>query len=148
MQFGREDKGPQFKLTVVQYAILGIFLVLGYGLWRLQVLGSGKYESMAEHNRVRTVPILAPRGKILDRQGRVIVDNYPSFSALLMRDSTRNLNEDAEAIGRGLHMDPDEIRERIRRFAGKPQYLPIFLKDDITPDELAFIEAHRNELPE
>jgi penicillin-binding protein 2 len=65
-----------------------------------------------------------------------------------MRDSTRNLNEDAEAIGRGLHMDPDEIRERIRRFAGKPQYLPIFLKDDITPDELAFIEAHRNELPE
>ena len=41
----------------------------------------------AEKNRIRNVPILAPRGKILDREGRTIVDNYPSFSALLLRDS-------------------------------------------------------------
>src|ERR1041384_3410972 len=117
MQFGREDKGPQFKLTVVQYAILGIFLVLGYGLWRLQVLGSGKYESMAEHNRVRTVPILAPRGKILDREGRVIVDNYPSFSALLLRDSSRDLVADSDTIADGLHLDRKEVKDRIKRFA-------------------------------
>src|SRR6266851_5447626 len=148
MQFGREEKVPQIKLTVVQYAILGIFLVLAYGLWRLQVVGSDKYESLAERNRVRTVPILAPRGKILDREGRILVDNYPSFTALLLRDSSRDLSADADLIAKGLNMNPSEVRERIRKFASMPQYQPIFLKDDITPDELAFVESHRNELPE
>lgn len=148
MQFGREDKVPQFKLTIVQYAILGIFLVLGYGLWRLQVVGSGKYESMAEHNRIRTVPILAPRGKILDREGRVIVDNYPSFSVLLLRDQVKNLDADIDKIAAGLNLSPKEIRDRMRKVQFAPGYEPIILKDDITPDELAFIESHRIELPE
>src|SRR6185369_4366827 len=135
-------------LTAVQYIILGIFLLLTYGLWRLQVSQSDLYSTLAEKNRIREVPILAPRGKILDREGRVIVDNYPSFSALLLRDSSRDLVADSDMIADGLHLDRKEVKDRIKRFASTPQYQPIFLKDDITPDELAFIEAHRNELPE
>src|SRR5271157_1111334 len=146
--FGREEKVSALRLTVVQYIVLFIFLLLAYGLWRLQVMHSGEYALLAEKNRVRNVPILAPRGKILDREGRIIVDNYPSFSALLLRDSARDLNADADAIAKGLHLNPDEVRQRIRRFSSMPQYQPIFLKEDITPDELAFIEAHKNELPE
>jgi penicillin-binding protein 2 len=146
--FSRDDKVSAIRLTAAQYMILAIFLVLAYGLWKLQVMESGYYASAAEKNRIRNVPILAPRGKILDREGRTIVDNYPSFSALLLRDSSRDLNADAELIAQGLHLDPNEVRTRIRRFASMPQYQPIFLKEDITPDELAFIDAHRNELPE
>jgi penicillin-binding protein 2 len=146
--FGRDEKVSHARLTAVQYIILGIFFVLAYGLWRLQVAQSDLYSSLAEKNRVRNVPILAPRGKILDREGRTIVDNYPSFTALLLRDSSRDLLADSDIIAHGLHMDPKEMRERIRKFSSMPQYQPIYLKDDITPDELAFIEAHRNELPE
>ena len=146
--FGREEKVSAYRLTAVQYVVLFIFLLLAYGLWRLQVMQSGKYSLLAEQNRVRNVPILAPRGKILDREGRIIVDNYPSFSALLLRDSSRDLNADADAISKGLHLNADEVRQRIKRAAWMPQYEPIFLKQDITPDELAFIEAHKNELPE
>ncbi len=145
---GRDDKVSAMRLTAAQYIILGIFLVLAYGLWRLQVMQSDFYSLAAEKNRIRNVPVLAPRGKILDREGRTIVDNYPSFSALMMRDSSRDLAGDADLIAQGLHLDPDEVRARIRRFASLPQYQPIFLKEDITPDELQFIEAHRNELPE
>ena len=144
----REEKVSQFRLAGVQYAILGIFLLLAVGLWRLQILGNDYYASLAEKNKIREVPILAPRGKILDREGRVIVDNYPSFSALLLRDQSREVMADVPAIAAGLHMDENDVRERVRKFASAPQYQPIFLKDDITPDELAFIEAHRNELPE
>jgi penicillin-binding protein 2 len=146
--FGRDEKVSSIRLTAVQYIILIMFMILAYGLWRLQVMQSDFYAQMAERNRIRNVPILAPRGKIVDRNGRVIVDNYPSSSALLLRDSTRDLNADADVIAQGLHLDPKEVRERIRRFATMPQYQPIFLKDDITPDELAFIESHKNELPE
>jgi penicillin-binding protein 2 len=146
--FGREEKVSALRLTAVQYVVLFIFLLLAYGLWRLQVMESGKYSLLAEQNRVRNVPILAPRGKILDREGRIIVDNYPSFSALLLRDSSRDLNADADAIAKGLHLNPDEVRLRMKRSAWLPGYQPIFLKEDITPDELAFIESHKNELPE
>jgi penicillin-binding protein 2 len=146
--FGRDEKVSAIRLTAAQYAILGILLVLAYGLWRLQVMQSDLYANLAERNRIRNVPILAPRGKILDREGRTIVDNYPSFSALLLRDSSRDLNADADLIAQGLHMDANEVRARVLHFAAMPQYQPIFLKEDITPDELSFIEAHRNELPE
>src|SRR5580700_2827265 len=146
--FGRDEKVSEVRLTAAQYVILGMFLILAYGLWKLQVMESGYYASAAEKNRIRNVPVLAPRGKILDREGRTIVDNYPSFTALLMRDSSRDLAGDADLIAQGLHLDANEVRARIRRSAYMPQYQPIFLKEDITPDELQFIEAHRNELPE
>ncbi len=146
--FGRDEKVSELRLTAAQYIILGIFLILAYGLWHLQVMQSEYYSLAAEKNRIRNVPVLAPRGKILDREGRVIVDNYPSFSALLLRDSSRDLAADADLISQGLHLDANEVRARIKRFALMPQYQPIFLKEDITPAELQFIDAHRNELPE
>lgn len=146
--FGRDEKPSQIRLTAVQYVILAVFLFLAYGLWELQVSKSDYYSAAAERNRVRNVPILAPRGKILDRNGRTIVDNYTSYTALLMRDSSRDLNPDVDQIAQGLHMDPKEVRERIRHFASAPAYQPIYLKEDITMDEVSFIDAHKNELPE
>src|SRR5215472_1228834 len=127
--FGRDEKVSAIRLTASQYIILGMFLVLAYGLWRLQVMQSGYYSLAAERNRIRNVPVLAPRGKILDREGRLIVDNYPSFSALLLRDSSRDLNADADLVAQGLHLNADEVRQRIRHFSAMPQYQPIFLKE-------------------
>jgi penicillin-binding protein 2 len=146
--FGREEKISAFKLASVQYIILTVFLVLAFRLWHLQVVGKEKYDVLAERNRVREVPILAPRGKIRDREGRIIVDNYPSFTAFLLRDQVKDIEPDLPQIAVGLHMSVEEIRERMRRKLRKPSYEPIILKEDLTPDELAFIESRRNELPE
>src|ERR1700739_4937005 len=123
--FDRDDKVPPFKLTAVQYVILAVLVVLVFRLARLQVAGTEKYETLAERNRIHTVPLLAPRGRILDREGRVIVDNYPSFSAWLVRDQTRDINADVEMIGAGLHMTPEEVRTRLRRYAYAPQVQPL-----------------------
>lgn len=146
----RNEKLPQTKLTAVQYFTLVVFLVLSYGLWSLQIRKSDEYEGKAQQNRIRSVPILAPRGKILDREGRLIVDNYPSFSALLLRDQLRDLNADSDKIAEGLHISAEDIRDKVRRYqlAHKPAFQPIIIKDDITPDELAFIESHKDEFPE
>src|SRR6266404_4662258 len=148
MQFGREEKVPTSKLLAAQYVILAIFLLLALGLWRLQVMGGDRYESLADRNRIRTVPILAPRGKILDREGRIIVDNYPSFSALLLREQPRELEPKIPKIAAGLNVSADEIRQLLRRYAGRPKYEPVVIKQDITPDEVAFIEANKSEIPE
>ena len=67
---------------------------------------------------------------------------------MLLRDSSRDINADVDLIASGLHLNAEEVRQRVRRFTSMPRYQPIFLKEDITPDELAFIESHKNELPE
>jgi penicillin-binding protein 2 len=144
----REERLPAFKLTIVQYAIVGILLVLLSGLWRLQVIGAQNYRTLAEQNRIRKVPILAPRGKLFDREGRLIVDNYPSVSCFLIREPGRDLRADFPLISRGLHMTPDQLEGVLKHYALAPKYEPIPLKQDITPDEVEFIEAHRDELPE
>lgn len=146
--YDREDKIPQTKLAAVQYVILLIIGILVIRLWNLQVRGGDYYESRAEQNRVRKVPILAPRGKIYDREGRLIVDNYPSISALLIREQMpKDYAANLQKIASGLHLAEDDIRDRMQRI-GSTQNTPFLLKEDITPDEQAFIEAHRDELPE
>ena len=147
---GRDEKIPQTKFSVIQYVILAVFLFLAYGLWSLQIRKNDIYAVRSEQNRIKEVPILAPRGKLYDRNGQLIVDNYPSFSALLLRDQMRDINADAQKIADGLHLPVEDVLEKIRRsrLAGKAAYEPIIIKDDITPDERAFIEAHRDDFPE
>jgi penicillin-binding protein 2 len=125
-----------------------VLVILGVGLWRLQVLGATGWRVLAEQNRIRKVPVLAPRGKILDREGRIIVDNYPSVTCYLLREQQKNLDADLPQIANGLHMTVDQIQAIIKHFQLSAKYQPIPLKQDITPDEQAFVEAHRNELPE
>jgi penicillin-binding protein 2 len=144
----RDEKLPALKLTVVQYGILIMMLVLVGGLWRLQVLGGDNWRVLAEQNRIRKVPVLAARGKLLDREGRLLVDNYPSVSCFLVREQNRNIDADLPLIAKGLNLDLDQLRATLHRYRAAPGYQPIPIKQDISPDEQAFIEAHRNELPE
>ncbi len=145
---GREEKLSPGKLAAAQYFIVGILAVLTLGLWNLQVLGADSYRVQAEQNRIRKVPVLAPRGRIFDREGRLLVDNYPSTTCYLLRDQIKDPSLDLPLIAEGLHLPLDQLQATLRHFGSAPRYQRIPLKQDITPDEQAFVEAHRNELPE
>jgi penicillin-binding protein 2 len=146
--YQQNEKAAQWKLTAVQYVIVGILLVLVGGLWKLQILDTQNYRALAEQNRIRKVPVLAPRGKIVDRENRLLVDNYVSTSCFLLREQVKDLDADLPTIAAGLHLPLEYVQSTIRHYGGRPKYEPIPLKQDITPDEVEFIEAHRNELPE
>ena len=146
--YNKEDRIPAIKLTALQYVVALVLVVLVSGLWRLQVLGAQNYRALAEANRIRKVPILAPRGKLYDRYGRLLVDNYPSVTCFLVPEQARDLATDIPLIAQGLHMDPAQLHATLLRYRHRPKYQPIPLQQDITPDEQAFIAAHRNELPE
>ncbi|HBY64590.1 MAG TPA: penicillin-binding protein 2, partial [Solibacterales bacterium] len=143
----REDKHfASGKVAVFQYATVAVFLFLIAGFWELQVQNEDVYHERAEKNRIKSVPILAPRGKILDRDGRVIVDNKSSFSLLLSRE---NLNEEhLKPIAEGLDLDYGELAARLRRFRKRPKYEPIVIKEALTAGQLAFVESHREAFPE
>jgi penicillin-binding protein 2 len=144
----RNEKLSPIKLHIAQYIVALILAVLLAGLWRLQIVSADGYRVLAEANRIRKVPVLAPRGRLFDREGRLIVDNYPSVTCYLLREQIKDAAVDLPAIALGLHIPLEQIQATLRRFQTAPHYQPIPLKQDITPDEQAFIEAHRNEYPE
>src|ERR1039458_5024797 len=110
----RGEKLSTLKLTVVQYGILLMMLALAAGLWRLQVLRVDDYRLQAEQNRVRKVPVMAGRGKLFDRENRLIVDNYPSVSCYLVREQNRSVDNDLPLIARGLNLDLEQLRATLR----------------------------------
>lgn len=142
----RDTKFAQFKIAALQYLIVAMFFILATGFWRLQISQPLYYKELADQNRIKSLPLLAPRGRIVDREGRVIAGNYPSFSVLLLRDQARQ-ERDMDRIAEGLDLDPGELRARLRRFRSAPKYEPLILKEDASLRDLAYVEAHRDEIP-
>jgi len=70
--FGRDEKVSPMRLTAVQYIVLGIFLILAYGLWRLQVVQSDFYASLAEKNPELAAQYASRMVQIVD--GRTVSD--------------------------------------------------------------------------
>lgn len=144
----RNDKLPARRIRLVEVLIVVGFLGLAFGLWQLQILQAAKYSTLAQQNRIRTEPIPAPRGRIFDRRGRLLVDNYPSFTAYLQRDSNPGWRKDLAAIAQGLFLNPDDLRTLMANYSGAPVFQAIPIKEDITVADEAFIAAHRDQYPE
>ena len=106
----RGEKLSPLKTAVVQYGILIMMLVLSSQLWRMQVLGAENFRLLAEQNRIRKEPILAARGKLFDREGRLLVDNYPSISCFLVREQNHNVDADLPLIAKGLDLDLEQLQ--------------------------------------
>jgi penicillin-binding protein 2 len=145
--FRNDNRLPQVRLAAASYVIVGMIVLLLLGFWKLQVIDSDQYGQMAERNRVRSIPIIAPRGRMLDRDGRVLVDNYPSFSVLLLRDDQAEVNKYLPAIADGLGLSLDDIKEQLSSTEKLPKFQPIVIKPEATPGDVAFIESHRKDIP-
>ena len=136
----RDDpKKAAGKIAIFQYLTIGVFVFLVAGFWRLQVQNPDVYSEAAERNRIKSTPVLAARGKILDRDGRVIVDNKASYSLLLNRDEIQP--EHLRPIAEALQIDYDELAKKIRRMSSLPQ---IIIKDQLSRDEMAWVESHQD----
>jgi penicillin-binding protein 2 len=136
------------KIAFFQYLSVGVVVFLIIAFWDLQVRNPDFYSERAERNRIRSVPIPAARGKIYDRDGRIIVDNHSSFRVRLHRENLKL--EHLKTIADGLNLDYEELYAKVKRFTSRPKYEAIMLKQDLTPGEVAFVDSHRgdNMLPE
>ncbi len=145
--FGSDTKLPQTRLGAISYVIVGMTLLLLIGFWKIQIIDSTRYQEAADRNRIRTVPLIAPRGKMLDRDGRIIVDNYPSFSVLLLRDDMTQVTRALPQISEGLGLSKDDIQQQLDSAKWLAKYEPIIIKPEATQGDIAFIESHRPDLP-
>ena len=149
VRFPEDERFPTWKITFLEYLVAAVFIGLLIGYWRLQIGQHQELLEQAEHNRIRDLPIIAPRGRILDRDGRVLVDNFPSFTILLNRDNGSRLTKvHLDKIAKALDLDPSDIEKLVKRSARLPKFQPVVLKQSASLRDVAFIDAHRSEFPE
>jgi penicillin-binding protein 2 len=132
--------------TLARRAVLGVFVVLGAAFFRLQVLQHGRYELRAKTNRLRPIPLPAPRGLILDRNGEVIAENVPGYSVSLIasgEDSLRAMLARLEAVVAPRPVPEDAILERYRALP----YEPVLVFKDAPIDVVSELEERRPILP-
>jgi penicillin-binding protein 2 len=148
-RFPEDERFPAWKVTFFQCAVAAAFLGLLVGYWRLQIGQHYLYAQRAEHNRVRSLPIIAPRGKILDREGRILAYSLPAFSVLLERENLSALTPERLAeIARGLKLYPEDVRTLIEQSKGLPRFQPIILKPTASLEDVSFVDSHQVEYPE
>jgi penicillin-binding protein 2 len=134
----------QARVGALQYVmVLALALLLAY-FWYLQVLRGRYYRELAENNRIRTLPIAAPRGTLLDRHGRILVENRPSFNVILQPE-LQSSDETVSRLASVLHTGEAQIRERL---AKRVPLRPVVVKADASMADVAAVEARRLELPE
>ena len=123
------------ETSVFQYVVAAVFLWLLTGFWQLQIQNPEIYEERAEDNSVKALPIPAPRGRILDRDGRVLVDNAQTFQVRLSRDAARA--ENVPLIAEGLEIPYASLEQRFLELKAQsgPDYEQIVLKDNLPISE-------------
>jgi penicillin-binding protein 2 len=146
MRLYEDLRSVQSRLSLVQYAVIVLFTLLTSCFWYLQVLRARHFRDLAENNRLRVVPIAAPRGPLLDRNGRVMVENRPSFNIVLSTEHGDKLDTSVARLSQVLGTGEARIRERLAR--REAPFRAIVVKSDVSLAEVAAIEARRLEMPE
>ena len=135
------------RVNVGLYIVAAALMFLVAGFWHFQIAQSSRFVELADKNRFKQIQIVAQRGRILDRENRVLVDNRPSYNVVYVREGARHsLEEIAAFVGPGLGMTYEEMKERVDKSKNEPKFRPIILKEDVDVKDIAFINARKLEL--
>ena len=127
----------------VVWAVLGI-LILSF--FRVQILGHGKYQLQSETNRLRPIPLPAPRGVIYDRNGRVLAENVPGYTVSLLPAPEANLRSTLARIASIANIDSAGIERALQR-ARRAPYQPALVLGDAPFTVVSALEERRVAIP-
>jgi penicillin-binding protein 2 len=135
------------RIDLATALVIFFVALLVVRLWYLQIHMGSEFARLAESNRIRVQDTVAPRGNVLDRQGRLMVSNRPCFNVVWVKEDAPHPEEVLKQLAKILGEDVTVLLDRIRGASGRPRHLPLRLKEDIDWETLVYIENHRFELP-
>lgn len=124
-------------------SVLVIAVLIGRAAY-LQIYQGEYYAGLADGNRIRIVPSMAPRGTFYDRNGELLVTNRPGFSVSLLPLTAPISDDVIDRLSDLLKVPTDEIKTKI---AGHSGFNPIRIKTDVTPDIVSIIEEQKSQYP-
>ncbi len=136
----------RLRLAVLGMVVLSLFCALSARLWYLQVLASPTLKVEAQHNSVAVVYTEAPRGRILDRNGKVLADNRVVLALVANREEVGKKPEVLERLSGLLAVPVDELNRRMadERFS---LFKPVPVAVDVPKDKLIYVREHQADFP-
>lgn len=140
---GREDEVKEYRTRIWIFQVpivIGFFILVGR-LFFLQVIKGNELRSFSEANRLKKEKVVAARGRIYDRNGKVIVDNRAAFDVVLVSQYYSYHEDENRRLASALKMDPQEFERKLSKINRGPSYAPGLLKSDVSKDLIAAIET-------
>jgi penicillin-binding protein 2 len=148
MKFVDDSQNLRVRLRIIQVFVLVLLGVLCLRLYKLQIIDGKRYSNVAENQRIRLLPIPAPRGVIFDRNGKLLVDSRPIYSVILSREVTKSIDYSLiKPLSEGLLIDEAFLRERFDQVRSQPAFESILIKESALPADIAWVDAHQLEFP-
>jgi penicillin-binding protein 2 len=138
------------RVAAVQIFAFILLAVLGARLYYLQVVKGEYYSEKAENQRIRLIPIPAPRGAIFDRNGKILVDSRPTYNITLANEPIKKIDvtERIDDYAKGLMIDRQFVVERLNFIKNQPGFETMVLKENATIQDITWVESHNQEYPE
>lgn len=118
-----------------------ICIIIGGRLVQLQIINPDKFDKDAERNSVKTIITTPARGLIFDRNGKLLVDNKPSYSVTVVKKEfdTNNISTVCGLLG----IEPDYLRAELKKIEGTNRFIPTRIQRDVDFRIISFIEENR-----
>lgn len=150
MKFIDTSQNLRARLGTIQIIALLVLAVLGVRLYYLQILRGDEMKKRAEDQRIRLLPIPAPRGAIFDRTGKPLVDSRSTYNILLSREDLKgkDISLLASEYAKGLNIDEPYLRERFDQLKTQPAFESVVVKENAVQADIIWVESHSYEHPE
>ena len=134
-------------IHIVAFILLAI---LGVRLYYLQVVQGQYYSDRAENQRIRLIPIPAPRGAIFDRNGKILVDSRPTYNVVISNEPIKKIDvtDRVDDYAKGLALESKFVVERLNLIKKQNDFETMVLKENATMQDISWVESHLLEYPE
>jgi penicillin-binding protein 2 len=136
------------RVRILSAVVSGLIVVIATGFWFVQLVQGDYYRELAENNRLRRLPIKAPRGLIYDRNGRLLVENIPSYNLMFDRSRTTDVEHSLAFVAGVLGRPVGDLHAVLQRYAGTPVFRPVLLAENLSLSEVARLGVSGLEYPE
>lgn len=137
----------ELRLGLIALVVVAVFVVFVLRLFQLQVLEGADLASRSVRNSVRTLRLEAPRGDIVDREGRALATSRPAFRVQVIADDVQSVGRTYSVLGDLIARDAAEIGALVGRPTGRKRFQPVVIEGDLGYEARARVEAHRYALP-
>lgn len=150
MKLNEHAQNLGVRIGSIQIIAFVLLTILGVRLYYLQVVQGEYYSERAENQRIRFIPIPAPRGAIFDRNGKILVDSRPTYNIVLSNEPIKKIdvNQRIDEYALGLGLDSAFIVERLNLIKKQNEFETMVLKENATMQDISWVESHSLEYPE
>jgi penicillin-binding protein 2 len=150
MKLNEQGQNLSGRIIAIQIVAFVFLAILGARLYYLQVVRGDYFSERAENQRIRLIPIPAPRGAILDRNGKILAPSRPTYNVVLTNEPIKrnDVTDRSDDYAERFSLEPSYVKERLIAIKKQNDFETLVLKDNASMQDIAWVESHLLEFPE